>query len=165
MIPDVVGRHLRPLTAADRPLLREATLANMNWNGPRFGFADMDDAPELSHYFTGFPGDGDFGFAALVDGAEAGVGWAVLLLASDPGYGFVDAETPELSLTTFEPYRGRGAGTALLDALIQEARRRGLPALSLSVEDANPARRLYERAGFEFVGRNGGSDTMLIPLG
>lgn len=155
---------LRPLTAADRPLLREATLANMNWNGPRFGFADIDEAPELSHYFTSFPDGGDFGFAALVDGAEAGVAWAVLLPASDPGYGFVDTETPELSLTTFEPYRGRGVGTALLDALVQEARRRGLPALSLSVEDANPARRLYERAGFEVVGRNGGSDTMLLRL-
>lgn len=164
MNPVSVPRTIRPLTATDRPLLREATLANLNWSGPRFGFGDIDASPELSHYYTGFPGDGDFEFAALVDGAEAGVGWAVLLPASDPGYGFVDAETPELSLTTFEPYRGRGVGTALLDALVQEARRRGLPALSLSVEDANPARRLYERAGFEAVGRNGGSDTMLLRL-
>lgn len=154
----------RPLTASDRPLLREATLANMNWSGPRFGFADMDAAPELSHYFTRFPGDGDFGFAAVVDGGDAGVGWAVLLPADDPGYGFVDAETPELSLTTFERYRGGGVGTALLTALIGEARRRSLPGVSLSVEDANPARRLYERVGFEVAGRNGGSDTLALRL-
>lgn len=136
----------------------------MNWRGPRFDFTDIDAAPELSHYFTSFPGDSDFGFAAVVDGAEAGVGWAVLLPADDPGYGFVDAETPELSLTTFEPVRGRGVGTALLAALIDEARRRSLRGVSLSVEDANPARRLYERARFEVVGRNGGSDTMLLSL-
>lgn len=156
--------HFRPLTATDRPLLREATLANMNWSGPRFTFDDIDASPELSHYFTGFPGEADFGFAALLDGVEVGAGWAALLPADDPGYGFVDAETPEVSLTTFEPFRGRGVGTALLAALINEARARGLAGLSLSVEDANPARRLYERAGFEVVGRNGGSDTMLLRL-
>lgn len=136
----------------------------MNWSGPRFGFADIDASPELSHYFTSFPGDSDFGFAALVEGVEAGVGWAVLLPADDPGYGFVDAETPELSLTTFEPFRGRGVGTALLAALIDAARQLQLTRVSLSVEDANSARRLYERAGFEVVGRNGNSDTLLLTL-
>ena len=38
------------------------------------------------------------------------------------------------------------------------------PAVSLSVEDGNRARALYERAGFTVVGRNGGSDTMLLAL-
>ena len=60
--------------------------------------------------------------------------------------------------------RGRGVGTALLAAAVEEAWRRGLPALSLSVEDGNPARRLYERCGFTVVGRSGDSDTMLLDL-
>jgi hypothetical protein len=32
-------------------------------------------------------------------------------------------------------------------------------------EDGNRARHLYQRPGFEVVGRNGGSDTMLLNLG
>ncbi|MDF2575580.1 MAG: family N-acetyltransferase, partial [Agromyces sp.] len=46
-----------------------------------------------------------------------------------------------------------------------EARRRGLVGISLSVEDGNRARHLYERAGFRVVGRNGNADTMLLELG
>lgn len=45
--------------------------------------------------------------------------------------------------------RGHGVGTALLDAICAEGRRRGYPAVRLDVIDANPrARALYERQGF-----------------
>lgn len=45
--------------------------------------------------------------------------------------------------------RGAGVGTALLTAAEDEARRRGLPYMSLMVTDENePARRLYDRAGY-----------------
>jgi ribosomal protein S18 acetylase RimI-like enzyme len=36
--------------------------------------------------------------------------------------------------------------------------------MSLSVEDENPARHLYERFGFVVVGRVGSSDTMILSL-
>ena len=52
-----------------------------------------------------------------------------------------------------------------MTAVVDLARRRRLAGLSLSVEDGNPARRLYERFGFEVVGRTGGSDTMLRRTG
>ena len=45
--------------------------------------------------------------------------------------------------------RGRGVGTALLDAIAQEARERGYNQARLDVIDTNPrARALYERRGF-----------------
>lgn len=45
--------------------------------------------------------------------------------------------------------RGRGVGTALLEAMAQEGRARGYPALRLDVVDTNDrARALYERRGF-----------------
>ncbi len=47
------------------------------------------------------------------------------------------------------PYRKRGVGAALLARAEDEARRRGLPYMSLMVTDDNTsARRLYERAGY-----------------
>jgi len=88
----------------------------------------------------------------------------VHLPAEDPGYGFVSADAPEVSLTVEAEHRGLGVGTALVAAAVEEARRRALPALSLSVEDGNHARRLYERCGFTAVGRSGGADTMLLDL-
>jgi ribosomal protein S18 acetylase RimI-like enzyme len=46
-------------------------------------------------------------------------------------------------------WRGHGVGTALIDALFQEARWRGYPAIRLEVIEANVrARALYERMGF-----------------
>ena len=52
-----------------------------------------------------------------------------------------------------EHARGKGVGTALIDALAAEARRRGHPALKLEVQARNHrARALYERLGFRAVG-------------
>lgn len=155
---------VRFLSSADRPLLREATLANMNWSGPRFTFDDVDAAHEISHYFSTFPSGRDFGLAHHNGDIVNAVAWLVFLPAEDPGYGFVDPETPELSLTTFAGSRGQGIGSALLQQLIAEARRRRISGISLSVEDGNAARRIYERAGFHVVGRNGGSETMYLSL-
>ena len=155
---------MRTLSSADRLLLREATLANMNWNEQRFTFEDVDDVHEVSHYFSSFPSGRDFGLAYESGGVVTAVAWLVFLPAEDPGYGFVDEDTPELSITTLAASRGQGIGSALLSELISQARSRGFVGISLSVEDGNSARRLYERAGFEVVGRNGGSDTMLLEL-
>lgn len=156
---------IRLLTDADRPLLRQATLANMNWSGRHFTAADVDASDEINHYFRTFPSARDLGVADVEGETVRGVAWLVFLPVENPGYGFVDADIPELSITTFEGFRGQGVGTALLIALLTFARARGVHAVSLSVEDGNGARRLYERAGFVVVGRNGGSDTMLLKGG
>jgi ribosomal protein S18 acetylase RimI-like enzyme len=51
-------------------------------------------------------------------------------------------------------FRGQGIGRALVEHSIQEAPRRGFDALMFNlVFESNPARRLYERLGFEVVGR------------
>jgi ribosomal protein S18 acetylase RimI-like enzyme len=155
----------RLLEAADRGVLRAATLANMNWAGQRFTYRDIDEAPGIAHYFSDFPGERDFGLVNVDGETPRSVAWLVYLPEDDPGYGFVDAGTPELSITTFEAYRGQGLGTALLEKLLDEARSRRVRSISLSVEDDNRARHLYERTGFVVVGRNGGSDTMQLELG
>ncbi len=51
--------------------------------------------------------------------------------------------------------RGRGVGTALVEALAARAPRR-FSALTLNVHLLNPAARLYARTGFRVAGAGGG---------
>jgi ribosomal protein S18 acetylase RimI-like enzyme len=125
--------------------------------------ADVLGQPELAHYVTGWPQPGDHGVVAEHE-KPVGAAWLRLFTASDPGYGFVDAATPEVSMGVVQDWRGRGVGARLLDALVDAAREAGLVTLSLSVESDNYARRLYERAGFQEVGQVSGSLTMLLRL-
>jgi GNAT superfamily N-acetyltransferase len=79
--------------------------------------------------------------------------------AGNKGYGYIDDETPELSIAVLPEYRGKGIGTDLLRHLIEEVRVRHR-ALSLSVSSDNPAIHLYKRLGFEVVEQTGTSLTM-----
>ena len=52
---------------------------------------------------------------------------------------------------------GAGVGRALLDAALEEGRRRGVSAVYLEVRDSNErARGLYRSRGFEEIGRRRG---------
>ena len=135
----------RALDERDGLLLRVATWLNLNWSGPRFTVAQLDADPHLAAYYRSPP---EFGVVSTADGEPTGVVWVTRFPAEAPGYGFVRAGVPELSVCVLPGYRGAGLGAALVGAAVAEARRRSLPALSLSVEDGNPARRLYERLGF-----------------
>ncbi|WP_245743346.1 GNAT family N-acetyltransferase [Geodermatophilus poikilotrophus] len=154
----------RPLTADDGELLRTATLANVNWTGePRFTARHVERTPELRHYCEFRPERGDLGFVAETRGLAVGVVWALFLPGDDPGYGFVADGVPELSLSVWSGHRGRGIGGGLLSQALEEARRRGLTRVGLSVEAGNPSVRLYRSAGFSPV--PGAADgTMAVDL-
>jgi GNAT superfamily N-acetyltransferase len=119
--------------------------------------------PLLAHYVTGWPRPGDGGVVAEDDGGPLGAAWWRTFPPDDPGFGFVRAEVPEVSVAVRAPARGRGVGRALLRRLIAEAERAALPGLSLSVEADNPARRLYLDLGFDVVAE-AGALTMLLDL-
>jgi ribosomal protein S18 acetylase RimI-like enzyme len=156
---------MREAEAADGDALALALVDAVDWRGlGDIDLAGVLAAPALAHYVTGWPRRGDFGTVAVAGSEVAGAAWARLFPDDDPGYGFVAADVPELTIAVRAAHRGRGVGGALLDAVLAQARRRGHRAVSLSVEDGNRARRLYERAGFVVVGRSGTSDTMLVHL-
>lgn len=152
---------MRPLIDEETLLLAEAVLGNVNWCGPRFTPANVSEWPEFARYTVLVSNRGDFGLVAQmtgeVDGAEeedgeaVGVVWAQFFTDDQPGYGFIDEATPELSVWVREGCRGRGIGRALLRAMKDEALRRGIPRLSLSVEEGNFARILYADEGFRAV--------------
>ena len=119
--------------------------------------------PELAHYVAAWPRPGDLGVVAEAE-YPVGAAWLRFFSADDPGYGFIDACTPELAMGVVPKWRARGVGSGLLGALIVAAREAGSVALSLSVEPDNPARHLYERFGFHQVGDADGSLTMFLRL-
>ncbi len=153
----------RPLTVDDGELLRTATLANVNWTGEqRLTSRDVDETPELRHYCEFRPERGDLGLVAEVQGRVVGVVWVLFLDSDDPGYGFVADGVPELSLSVWSGHRGRGIGGGLLRRALEEARRRGLTRVSLSVEAGNPSVHLYRSVGFSPVPAADG--TMAVDL-
>ena len=75
----------------------------------------------------------------------------------------MDEQTPELTVGVVAGSRGQGVGTALVHTLLEQVRAAGFEAISLSVEPANPAVRLYERAGFTRVGGTGAWTMVAAP--
>jgi ribosomal protein S18 acetylase RimI-like enzyme len=115
-------------------------------------------------YVSAWGRRGDAGVIALDDGFPVGAAWYRLFREDEPGYGFVDEETPELAIAVVPSRRGRGLGKQLLQALMERARQEGFKSLSLSVESDNPAIHLYESFGFRRVRENGTHVTMRAAL-
>lgn len=157
--------EFRSIGQDDLPLLLAATLDNVNWGGvARLSIEDLLANERLSQYATGFIPQRDWGFAALESGEIIGLAWVQFFSESSPGYGFVNSEIPELSINIQKNFRGNGIGSLLLGMIIGHAREAGCPSICLSVEDGNPARRLYERFGFMPAGREGNSEKMILRI-
>ena len=71
---------------------------------------------------------------------------------------------PELSLAVVPEWRGRGVGRAMIRAALEEARARGIDRVSLSVEDGNWAKALYDAEGFTDYEMVGNAYTMIVNL-
>ena len=71
---------------------------------------------------------------------------------------------PEVTIGVVPAYRRQGIGSALLTALIAQARQQGVIALSLSVAKANPAQFLYQKLGFVPVRDDGDAWIMRVNL-
>jgi ribosomal protein S18 acetylase RimI-like enzyme len=119
----------------------------------------------VSLYVKGWGRRGDTAVIALAGGFPVGAAWYRLFRTSKPGFGYVDERTPELAIAVVPNARGKGAGSALLNALLARARADGHAAISLSVDRLNDgAISLYERHGFERVSEDDDSVTMVARL-
>ncbi|MGH3666406.1 MAG: GNAT family N-acetyltransferase [Egibacteraceae bacterium] len=121
-------------------------------------------AAELALYVRGWGRAGDRGLVATAGTQRLGAAWFRLFSHDQPGYGFVDPQTPELTIAVLAALRGKGVGRALLAASLLQARLDGFEAVSLSVEPDNPALALYQSAGFRMVEAVGTAWIMLARL-
>ena len=104
--------------------------------------------PELSMYYEDFGSKADDNcIVAEVDDKVVGAVWTRIM----DDYGHVDDETPSLAISLYEEYRGKGYGTAMMKKMLEILKEKGYRKVSLSVQKANRAVRLYESLGFRVL--------------
>ena len=119
------------------------------------------ELPELALYYEDFgEGEADHCVAADDDGLVVGAAWARIM----DDYGHVDDETPSLAMSVLKDHRGQGIGTHLLQELITQLSEKGYKKISLSVQKANYAVRMYEHAGFRTIRENNDEYIMVCDL-
>ena len=150
---------IRKGSAADVPFMRSMIAHAYAWRVNAF----EADIP-LTRYVDNWGRAGDVAIIAHETGNRVGAAWLRLFPSSEPGYGFVDEQTPELSVAVVPSRRGHGFGGELMDALLARARADGFASISLSVAKDSPAVQLYERYGFAEVGERDGAITMRAEL-
>jgi GNAT superfamily N-acetyltransferase len=124
----------------------------------------LDADIPLTRYIENWGRAGDVALIAHETGNRIGAAWFRLFRESEPGYGFVDEQTPELSISVVPSRRKHGVGQALLDALLEQARAEGHTQVALSVEKDSPAVAFYERNGFTAAGESQGGLVMVRQL-
>ena len=105
-------------------------------------------SPELQVYVEHFgESKDDWGLVAEVEGKIVGAVWVRIM----NDYGHIDEETPSLAISLYKEYRGFGIGTAMMKEILALLKSHGYKQVSLSVQKANYAAKLYLKAGFEIV--------------
>jgi len=147
---------LRPVGKGDVRFLRDMLRHAYHWR--------LAQDPELPvyRYVQNWGRRGDAGVVAFEGRNVYGAAWYRLFKASEPGFGFVDQETPEVTIAVVPGRRGKGAGAELLEALLARARRDGFAQISLSAEKGQTG--FYEAHGFGSVREDEWTVTMLATL-
>ena len=122
---------------------------------------NIDPDLPVARYVNNWGRPGDAGIIAWENG-PIGAAWYRVFKAREPGFGFVDEQTPELTIAVVPSRRGSGLGGQLLEALLERARRDGHATISLSAEQGLTG--LYERYGFRPVEEKDGTVTMKADL-
>lgn len=151
--PDI---DIRMMGADDVAHVRRTLYLAADWNPERDAPPpdELLDIPYLARFHRDWPRDGDIGVAAFTRGRYIGGAFGRTFTHDDHAHGFVDENTPEIAVGVEPAHRGRKLGGRLLVALEDVAREQGYSRLSLSVELANPAQRLYRRLGYRELDRD-----------
>jgi GNAT superfamily N-acetyltransferase len=147
---------LRPVDLHDVRFLRDMLRHAYHWR------LSEDSERPVYRYVSNWGRRGDAGVMALEGPHAYGAAWFRLFTEDEPGFGFVDEETPELTIAVVPSRRGKGAGAELLNALLARAREEGYSAVSLSTSKEQTE--FYERYGFETVRETPHAVTMVARL-
>ena len=108
------------------------------------------EQPELQVYIADFGKSDDWCLVAEVKEKIVGAVWVRVM----DDYGHIDDEIPSFAMSLYEEYRNMGIGTALMRDMLEFLKNKGYKQTSLSVQKANYATRMYQKAGFQVVKEN-----------
>lgn len=153
---------IREMRKEEYPLLNEF-LYNAIFipDGVELPDKSIIEKPELSVYTKDF-GEyaDDKALVAEADGKVVGAVWTRIM----DDYGHVDDTTPSLAISLFKEYRNMGIGTVMMNEIKVFLTKCGYKHISLSVQKANYALRMYLKTGFYAVGENEEEYIMLCDL-
>src|SRR5699024_3522522 len=137
---------IREMTAQEYPLLDdflyEAIFVPEGVDPPS---KSIITAPELQVYVKGFGASkDDFALVAEVENKIIGAVWVRIM----NDYGHIDDKTPSLAISLYKKYRGQGIGSSLIKEMLSLLQVHDYKCVSLSVQKANYAAKLYQKIGF-----------------
>ena len=140
---------IREMTAQEYPLLDdflyEAIFVPEGVDPPS---KSIITAPELQVYVKGFGASkDDFALVAEVENKIIGAVWGRIM----NDYGHIDDKTPSLAISLYKKYRGQGIGSSLIKEMLSLLQAHGYKHVSLSVQKANYATKLYQKIGFRII--------------
>ena len=116
-------------------------------------------SPELQVYVERFgESKDDLGLVAEANGKIVGAVWVRIM----NDYGHIDNETPSLAISLYKEYRGYGIGTAMMKEILALLKAHGYSRVSLSVQKANYAAKMYLKIGFEIVRENEEEEYIMV---
>ena len=140
---------IRKMTAQEYPLLDyflyEAIFVPEGVDPPS---KSIITAPELLVYVKGFGASkDDFALVAEVENKIIGAVWVRIM----NDYGHIDDKTPSLAISLYKKYRGQGIGSSLIKEMLSLLQVHNYKCVSLSVQKANYAAKLYQKIGFRII--------------
>jgi ribosomal protein S18 acetylase RimI-like enzyme len=140
---------IRPIKKEEIPLLRDflynAIFIPEGVVAPPIEIVDDESLHVYIRNFGKLPDDRCL--VAESDGKVVGAIWSRIM----NDYGHIDDQTPSIAISLYKEYRNKGIGTELLKKMLDLLHKEGYKSVSLSVQKANYAMRMYRKAGFQVI--------------
>jgi len=145
----LMGYQIRPIRTEEIPQLKdflyEAIFIPEGAAAPPREIVDDDS---LQVYIRNFGQDPDDRcLVAVADDKVVGAIWARIM----NDYGHIADDVPSIAISLYKEYRDKGIGTELLKQMLNLLKADGYKSVSLSVQKANYAMKMYQKAGFQVI--------------
>ena len=154
--------QIRPIQPSEIPLLKDFLYeAIFIPEGAVAPPRDIVDDENLQVYIRDFgKSPDDYCLVAEADDKIVGAIWSRIM----NDYGHIADDVPSIAISLYKEYRNQGLGTDLLKQMLDLLKDEGYMSVSLSVQKANYAMKMYQKAGFKILSDDGEEVIMQCPL-
>ena len=154
--------QIRPIRPSEVPLLKdflyEAIFIPEGVQAPPRNIIDDESHQIYIRDFGKYPDD--YCLVAEVEVKIVGAIWSLIM----NDYGHIADDTPSIAISLYKEYRNQGIGSDLLKQMLDLLKEKGYKCVSLSVQKANYALKMYRKAGFKVISDDADEAIMQCPL-